>query len=226
MAKSFVWFVGAGAKALARAAPRPCLAFAPGLESGTAVTQPSGEAPPPSLESLFQRHLPRLVAFIRARAGRAVALRESANDLAQSVCREVLADLEGFEYRGDEAFRGYLFQQATRKILDRSRYLQRERRDVGREQASPPGDADAGALLEAYATLCTPSRHAAARDELQRIESAVAALPDAQREAVAMSRLMGLSYAEVAAALECSESAARGLVARGLAALTAKLGEP
>ena len=39
-----------------------------------------------------------------------------------------------------------------------------------------------------------------------------------------LSRLMGLEYAEVAGLLGCSESAVRGLVARGLATLATKLG--
>lgn len=188
------------------------------------MTHPPAEPTPPSLESLFQRNLPRLVAFVRARAGKAIAMRESAVDIAQSVCREVLADIGDFEYRGDEAFRAWLFQQATRKILDRNRYLHRGRRDVAREHKPSEGDDD-DALLEAYATMCTPSRLVAARDELARIERAVGTLPEAQRDAVTMSRLLGLGYAEIAKALECSESAARGLVARGLATLAAKLGE-
>ena len=44
-----------------------------------------------------------------------------------------------------------------------------------------------------------------------------------QREAVALSRIVGLSYEEIAAQMECSESAVRGLVARGLARLSTLL---
>jgi DNA-directed RNA polymerase specialized sigma24 family protein len=45
---------------------------------------------PRAVDSLFARNLPPLVAFIRARAGKAIAARESAHDIAQSVFREVL----------------------------------------------------------------------------------------------------------------------------------------
>lgn len=48
-------------------------------------------------------------------------------------------------------------------------------------------------------------------------------LPDNQRDAVTMSRLMGLSYDQVAEQMGVSESAVRGLVARGLAALSTQL---
>ncbi|MCB9871128.1 MAG: sigma-70 family RNA polymerase sigma factor [Planctomycetes bacterium] len=178
---------------------------------------------PHALESLFGRNLAPLVAFIRARAGRDLMARESAVDLAQSVCREVVADLDQFDYRGEEAFRAWLFQQATRKILDRARYAGREMRARDREVAMPDSDGAAEALLACYASFATPSRHAAVREELARFEAAVAELPEAQRDAVTMAKLMNLSYGAIAEQMGISESAVRGLVARGLAALSAAL---
>ncbi|MEZ5963942.1 MAG: RNA polymerase sigma factor [Planctomycetota bacterium] len=187
--------------------------------------------PPPSdadrrlIEGLFERNMTPLVAFIRARAGQALRARESAVDLAQSVCREVLQDLDDFEFRGEEAFRGWLFRQATRKIIDRHRYLARARRDAACEQpAAAAAEDDEVGMLQCYQTLCTPSVHASAREELQRIERAVEELPEAQRDAVTMSRLLGMNYVDIADVMQISEAAVRALVARGLAALTTKLG--
>lgn len=176
-----------------------------------------------ALDSLFERNLPPLIAFIRSRAGKAIAARESAVDLAQSVFREVLQDVDRIELRGEAAFRNWLFMTATRKVLDRSKHLHRARRDVDREQPIPEAGAEADALLGCYASICTPSRHAAAREELSRIETAVQDLPEPQRDAVMMSRLMGLSYPQIAQQMGISESAVRGLVARGLAALSSQL---
>ena len=81
-----------------------------------------------ALNSLFARNLPPLMAFIRMKAGGVVLARESISDLAQSVCREALMDAEDFEYRGEAEFRNWLFLQATRKILDRARYLKAQKR--------------------------------------------------------------------------------------------------
>lgn len=180
---------------------------------------------PRAVDSLFARNLPPLVAFIRSRAGKAIAARESAVDIAQSVFREVLQDVDQIQLQGEAAFKNWLFMQATRKVLDRAKFLQRERRDVAREVAMPEPGPAADALLACYASIATPSQHAVAREELARFEAAVQQLPEKQRDAVTMSRLMGLSYPQIAETMEMTESAVRGLVARGLAALSTELEE-
>jgi RNA polymerase sigma-70 factor (ECF subfamily) len=178
-----------------------------------------------ALESVFARNMAPLVAFIRTRIGPHLAARESATDLAQSVFREVIQDLDAFEYRGDAAFRGWLYQQAVRKIVNRNRFHFSQRRDIDRE-ARPGKEDDVGAVFDCYATFGTPSRLVAAREDLERFERAVESLPEKQRDAVTMSRLLDLDYAEIAGLMGCSESAVRGLVARGLATLASQLAEP
>lgn len=176
-----------------------------------------------AVDSLFARNMPPLVAFIRARAGKAIAARESAVDIAQSVFREVLQDVDNIELKGEGAFRNWLFMQATRKVLDRAKFHGRDRRAAAKEVPIPEVGPAADALLACYASIATPSQHAAAKEELARFEAAVQELPEAQRDAVTMSRLMGLDYAQIAQQMNTTESAVRGLVARGLAALSSQL---
>lgn len=174
--------------------------------------------PTKDLDALFARHLPALTAFLRHKVGGELLARESIDDLAQSVCREVLADLDTLEFRGEEAFRSYLFLQATRKVVDRHRYHHQPRRDAGRTDPLPDETRqieDAGI----YSPLATPSQHAGAREQLLRVQQ----LPESQRDAILLTRIAGLSYAEVAAHTGVSESALRGLIARGLARLTVLL---
>jgi RNA polymerase sigma factor (sigma-70 family) len=178
---------------------------------------------PAALDSLFARSLPPLVAFIRARSGKAIAARESATDIAQSVFREVLQEADRIELLGEGAFRNWLYMQATRKVFDRAKFHGRDRRDISKEVALPAACPDADALLGCYATIASPSRHAAAREELARFEAAVQDLPDNQRDAVTMSRLMGLAYDQVGQQMGLTEAAVRGLVARGLARLSSVL---
>ncbi|MBK8100739.1 MAG: RNA polymerase sigma factor [Planctomycetes bacterium] len=175
-------------------------------------------------DELFTRNLPALVAFLRAKVGGELAERESVRDLAQSVCREVLRDLDQLEFRGEEQFRSYLFLQATRKVVDRYRYHKQEMRDPARQEGLPT-DTEAAEVMGAYAPLATPSRVVGAKEELSRVEQALQGLPEAQRDAVLLSRIAGLSYQEIARQKGISEAAVRGLVARGLARLASQLGQ-
>ena len=174
-------------------------------------------------DDLFTGNLPALIAFLRAKVGGELAARESVQDLAQSVCREVLRDIGQLEFRGEEQFRAYLFLQANRKVIDRYRYHKQEMRDAARAEALPTESREAD-VLGAYQGL-TPSRVAGAKEELSRVEQALALLPEEQRDAVLLSRVAGLGYQEIARQKGISESAVRGLVARGLARLAGLLGQ-
>jgi RNA polymerase sigma-70 factor (ECF subfamily) len=178
----------------------------------------SGDAA--AIDALFARNLGVLEGFIRMRAGAAVRARESIRDVAQSVCAEAVADLAAFEFRGEKEFRNWLFQKAGRKLLNKVRFHREAKRDPSRE-AAVLDDATAGSLHEAYACFVTPSQCADARAEVAAVEAAIAELPDAQRDAVTMTRLLGMSNADVAEELSQTESAVRGLVARGLARVAA-----
>lgn len=174
-------------------------------------------------DKLFENSMPALVAFLRGKIGAELAGRESVRDVAQSVCREVLRDLPNLEFRSEEQFRAYLFLQASRKVIDRHRYHKQEMRDPARVEPLPDDGEDVpalGALLP-----LTPSREACAREELTRVERALQQLPEAQREAVLLSRIAGLSYDEIARQKGISAAAVRGLVARGLARLAGLVGQ-
>ena len=180
---------------------------------------------PDAANELFEAVLPKLLAFIRVRASEKLLARESVRDIAQSVFREVLQDAASLEYRGDEALRKLLFLHAVRKILDRDRKRTSARRNAGKEirLADRDGERLTESVLSCYGDFTTPVRVASAREQLARFEAAMRTLPEDQREAVAMNRLLQLSYADVAQTLEKTESAVRGLVARGLARITSLL---
>ena len=82
-----------------------------------------------AFNELLALHLPGLRAWIRLRAGPVVRARESASDLAQSVCREVLDHLDRFAYGDEPGFRAWLYTTALRKIMNRHEYYAAEKRD-------------------------------------------------------------------------------------------------
>jgi RNA polymerase sigma-70 factor, ECF subfamily len=172
----------------------------------------------PAIEELLLRHLPGLRAFVRLRAGPLVRRREAESDLVQSVCREVLLHAGDFRHGGEPGFRHWLYATAVRKILNKQEFHTAQRRDLGAEES--PG---AEALLDAYGTFSSPSRHLATAEELARIEQAFDALPEDYREVVLLSRVVGLPRAEVARAMDRSEGAVRNLLHRALATLSQRL---
>lgn len=178
-----------------------------------------------ALGELLVRAMPQLEAYVRLQAGGVVRARESISDLVQSVCGEAIADLGQFEFRGEPQFRHWLARQALHKIINKREYWQAQKRDFRRER--PPAESAAAAsLLSQYASFCTPSRQASAREELQRVETAFDQLEPDHREAIMAHKVLGVGYPELAASMARSEGAVRNLVYRGLARLAALLDPP
>ena len=168
---------------------------------------------------MLEQYLPRLRAFLRARMDAALRQREWSGDLVQSVCGEVLDHAATFRFQGEPEFRSWLFTTALNKVRERARFWGRERRKAGAQ----PTDASVGALADAYAALHSPSRVAAGHELVATIERALDRLTEEQREVVTLSRLVGLSHAEIAAMLGKGEGAVRMLLSRGLVALVAEI---
>ncbi|MFO1078136.1 MAG: sigma-70 family RNA polymerase sigma factor [Planctomycetota bacterium] len=171
------------------------------------------------LDALLVRHLPRLRAFVRVHSNPIVRQHESCSDLVQSVCREALAGAGAFLYQGEGQFRSWLFRTALNKILERTRHLTQQKRDVRRE-VHADGEIDYGDLP---AGSPSASQLAAASELRDRMECAFDRLTDDHRRVIALSRIVGLTHAEIAAEMQRSEGAVRVLLSRALVAYTAAL---
>jgi len=187
----------------------------------TADVQRAVTGDPAAVEWLLELYLDRLRAFVRLRTGPELREHESASDLVQSVCREMLAQGPRFEYRGEPEFRAWLFTAAANKIRERARSLRAARRDVRREER------DGGAVLDAYgAVLPSPSEVAVGRELAARLESAFEQLSPAHRELLTLSRIAGLPTPAIAKHQGRSEGAVRNALARALTQLSGLLDRP
>ncbi len=173
-----------------------------------------------TVDDILQRHLDTLHAFVRARAGPAVAARESISDLVQSVCREVLEQKERFEFRGEAAFKSWLYTTALRKIIERNRHHRAQKRGFGKNVAAATDDASDRALLDQYATFTTPSMHLAAREQIEAIEHALTQLSEQHREVITLAKIVGLPHDEIGKVMGITEDASRQLLRRALMRLT------
>ncbi len=177
-----------------------------------------------AVEELLAENLPALRAWVRLRCGPALRARESASDIVQSACREVLAHVDRFRWNGEAGFRAWLYATTARKLADRADFWQAQRRDAGREVPLHARGAEGDTqVLDVYRSFCSPSALAAGRETMERIERAFETLDEHDREIVVMSRIAGLSGGEIGAQLGCSEAAARQQLFRALARLAKAL---
>lgn len=183
-----------------------------------ALLKAASQHDPVAVTTLLEQNLPALRAFVRLKAGPSLLARESCSDLAQSVCRDVLENAERFRFGGEAEFRKWLFTTAMRKIADRAEHWRAGKRDRGRERSNLDEEE-----MRGLAGIYTPSGHAAAREELQRVEAAFGKLAPEKQEVILMARLMGLSHTQIAQELGKTEVAVRSILSRALAELSAFL---
>lgn len=172
-----------------------------------------------AIETLLERHMPGLRAFVRLRAGDELRRRESNSDLVQSVCREVLQNMDRFRHPTATAFRRWLYTTAMRKIVNRAEYWRAEKRAAAQD-ALAPSAVDQRRLLSCYESFSSPSRHVMVKEEIERVERAFGDLTDEQRQVVTLAHVVGLSRAEIAAELGLSEGNVRVILHRALARLS------
>lgn len=174
-----------------------------------------------AVEMLMARHLPALEAYVRLRAGKAFGAREAVSDLVQSTCRDLLSNLGNFKHGGEQAFRHWLYATAARKIADKYAYHNAQRRELGREGVS---EAASVILMGLAGRDASPTAQVAGNEFLERLQLAFDELSEREREVVLLSRVVGLSRGEVAAAMGETEGAVRNLLHRTLAKLAGRLG--
>ena len=174
-----------------------------------------------AVEELLVRHLPGLRTFVHLKTGGTVRARETESDIVQSICREVLQRAPAYRYGGEAGFRHWLYTTALRKILDKSAFHTAERRDLRREDA--PAEAD-GAGAPGEPRFASPSGVAMGREELERLSGVFETLDPDHREVILLSRVVGLSRAEVAAEMGRTEASVRNLLHRALAKLSKGIG--
>ena len=184
-------------------------------ESTRALVSRAQQRDPAALEQLVAAALPGLHSWLRLRCGAQIKRQESVSDLVQSVAREALQDLDRFEWRGEAAFRHWLYLRAQNKIVDRARRIGAQKRDPAREERLQQQSGEF--LLEAG--ILSPSQDASSKESIAQIEQAFAQLPERYREAVSMRRLCGMDYEQVAEALGVTVENARSIVHRGLSRL-------
>jgi RNA polymerase sigma factor (sigma-70 family) len=172
----------------------------------------------PALAMLLERHLGPLRAFVRLQITPFLRARESESDILQSVCHEVIQQQANFEYRGEAAFRSWLYRAVLNKVRDQERRYKAQKRTPAGGLA--PDDAS---LAAAYHSV-SPSRVAMAQEQLELVEAAFTRLPERYARALTLHHFVGLGRGELAAELGLSPEAASVLLKRAMVRLSKELG--
>lgn len=140
---------------------------------------------------------------------------DAANDLAQEVFVRLWRGIGRFRQRPGAAFSTWVFQVARNAALDWLRYRKRHP-TVSLVMLDGQGESIAGAGRTAHEEI-------ASKETGAQIAAAVALLPEDQRTALVLSEYEGLSYAEIAAVMECSPKSVEARLYRARQFLRARL---
>ncbi|NUQ64068.1 MAG: sigma-70 family RNA polymerase sigma factor [Pirellulales bacterium] len=184
-------------------------------------------ADPAALGDLLERYRSYLLLISRQQINPKIAMRSSPSDIVQESFAEAYRGFERFTGSAEPEFSAWLGRIHQHNLDDAARkHLLAKRRDAAQEKPLYSRDGSASfTWREIAADQQTPSDRVIAGEKALRLAEMLTSLPDAQREAVRMRHLEGLTLAEIAEGMERSLEAVAGLLKRGLKTLREKMSE-
>lgn len=171
-----------------------------------------------AFRELFEKHSRSIVNF----AFHFVGNRQRAEEIAQDVFLQIYRAAP--RYEPTAKFTTWLYRIATNACLNEVR--RPEHRHPRRSLEHQPDDERKRAEIAFPDPTAIPGDSALAGRQLEaKIHAVLEDLPPNQRAALLMSRVDGMSYLEVAEALETTESAVKSLVFRATATMRKELAE-
>lgn len=168
-----------------------------------------------AFELLVDRHQDALHAFLLRLSGS----RDDALEVAQEALLTLWRKADRFDHTRGK-LRTWLFQLARNALIDRQR-----RQQPGTVQTDPSENAAVSEIAAASEMAHREGRATSDRDPLDTLKALLGALPERQREALALCYLQGFSQRDCAAIMGISVTALESLLARGRATLKQGLGE-
>lgn len=126
------------------------------------------------------------------------------------------------KFRGDAQFYTWLYRIAvntTKKtLLDI-----KKRPEIADSSFSADQDGETNTITETLISTTTPDATLAAKEIVQTVERAVEALPEELKQAILLREIDGLSYEEIAQAMNCPIGTVRSRIFRARDVIAAKL---
>ena len=162
----------------------------------------------------YQRRIERLI-------GRMVRDTDLVQDIAQETFIRAYRALH--QFRGDAQFYTWLYRIAVNTA--KKALMDMKRNPVISENAlrGNEDDDETSRLGHELTSEETPETVLAAREIAQAVNAAMEALPDDLRQAVTLREIEGLSYEEIATAMDCPIGTVRSRIFRAREAISAKV---
>lgn len=167
--------------------------------------------------------------LVRERSGDVYALLyrltedpEEARDLTQETFLRAFQNISRF--RGDANLKTWLYRIALNQARNRWRWWRRRRRDLTVSLDAERGQREQPLSASLRAVGANPEQETLARERETSLRSALRSLSRSYREAVILRDVEGLSYEEIAAALEISVGTVKSRLSRGRLELRRILG--
>lgn len=175
----------------------------------------------------FEQFRPYLTLLARAHVNSHNPAKLDSSGIVQQTLLDAFAKRDQFRGSSEAELAGWLRQILKHNLADALRDQRRDKRDVRRERSLEDEiDASFSRTHEWLAAVqSSPSQRAVKQEDVLRLSEVIAKLPEAQREAVVLHHLQGLSLADVAKQIGKSEAAVAGLLFRGLKTLNGLLKE-
>jgi len=162
----------------------------------------------------YQRRIERLI-------GRMVRDVDLVQDIAQETFIRAWRALH--QFRGDAQFYTWLYRIAVNTA--KKSLMELKRNPVVTEAAlySSEGDDETSRHENELTSESTPETELAAREIAAAVNAAMEALPEDLRQAVTLREIEGLSYEEIAEAMNCPIGTVRSRIFRAREAISAKV---
>jgi RNA polymerase sigma-70 factor (ECF subfamily) len=179
----------------------------------------------PEPEEPLERYRSYLLLLARAQLSRHLERKLDASDLVQQALLKAHEARAQFRGNDPKELLAWLRSILSRTLCNALRDLRRAKRDAGLERSLEAGVEQSSCQLEALLAgeEPSPSAMAARAEQLIAVADALAALPEAQRDAIVLKHCEGLSLAEIALQLGRSPTAVASLLRRGLQELRERL---
>lgn len=181
----------------------------------------AGETQRPTWENSLGEYREYLRRLAAAKLEPSVRRKLDESDIVQQALLQAHRSIAQFTGSDRAQLAGWLRKILANELAQELRRLRTDKRDMGIEVPLQADWDTSIARVDAWAAdgATSPSGHAIASENRDRIKRAMLLLSEAQREAISLHYIEGMKIAEICSVMQKSQTAVAGLIHRGLTSL-------